>query len=218
MPERTSTSVSTYLCETGTRENGDYVRNDLDISHLISILKYCDGEGCLEFGRTYHGLIAKTGLDGDEFVNTNLIDMYAKCGDINSAVMVFNQMPRLNVALCNCLISGYANCGLFQEAFRLFMNYESWGNKLNSYTYSFMLAICGILSAIEEGKQLHAQVVKMEYLSETIVSNALLTMYCKCEVLADAKSLFEWLPQRNIVYSQNILLLLLLLLRYSGVF
>ncbi|KAH1107480.1 hypothetical protein J1N35_011248 [Gossypium stocksii] len=121
MPKRTSTGVSTYLRKTGTRENGDYARNDLDISHLISILKFCGGEGCLEFGRTYHGLIAKTGFDGDEFVNTNLIDIYA-------------------------------NCGLFEEALRLFMNYESWGNKLNSYTYSFKLAICRILSAIEEGK------------------------------------------------------------------
>nr|KJB55831.1 hypothetical protein B456_009G097000 [Gossypium raimondii] len=199
MPERTGTGVSTYLRETGTGENGDYARNDLDISHLISVLKFCGGEGCLEFGRTYHGLIAKTGLDGDEFVNTSLIDMYAKCGDIDSAVMVFNQMPRLDVASCNCLISGYANCGLFEEAFRLFMNYESWGNKPNSYTYSSMLAICGTLSAIEEGKQLHAQVVKMQYLSETAVSNALLTMYCKCEAMADAESLFERLPQRNIV-------------------
>ncbi|KAK5811981.1 hypothetical protein PVK06_027375 [Gossypium arboreum] len=126
-------SVSTYLRETGIGENGDYARNGLDISHLISILKFCGGEGYLEFGRTYH----------------------------DSAVMVFNQMPHLDVALCNCLISSYANCGLFEEAFRLFMNYESWGNKLNSYTYSFMLAICGILSTTEEGKQLHAQVVKM---------------------------------------------------------
>ncbi|PPR93926.1 hypothetical protein GOBAR_AA26748 [Gossypium barbadense] len=197
--EFVNTSLIDYLRETGTGENGDYARNDLDISHLISVLKFCGGEGCLEFGRTYHGLIAKTGLDGDEFVNTSLIDMYAKCGDIDSAVMVFNQMPRLDVASCNCLISGYANCGLFEEAFRVFMNYESWGNRPISYTYSSMLAICGILSAIEEGKQLHAQVVKMQYLSETAVSNALLTMYCKCEAMADAESLFERLPQRNIV-------------------
>ncbi|KAG8482643.1 hypothetical protein CXB51_024157 [Gossypium anomalum] len=152
MPERTSTGVSTYLRETGTKENGDYARNDLDISHLISVLKFCGGEGCLEFGRTYHSLIAKTRLDGDEFVNTSLIDMYAKCGDIDSAVMVFNHMPRLDVASCNCLIYGCSNCGLFEEAFRLFMNYESWGNQHNSYTNSSMLAVCGILSAIEEGK------------------------------------------------------------------
>ncbi|KAL4332918.1 hypothetical protein GQ457_07G034850 [Hibiscus cannabinus] len=199
MPERTGIGVSTYLHENGTWENGVFVRSDLDTSHLISVLKYCGGEGCVDLGRSYHGLIAKIGLDGDEFVNTSLIDMYAKCGDIVSAVMVFNQMPHLDVASCNCLISGYANCGLFDEAFRFFMKYESLGNMPNPYTYSTMLAICGTLSALEEGKQLHAQVVKMQYLSETAVSNALLTMYCKCETMTDAESVFERLPQRNII-------------------
>ncbi|PPD66210.1 hypothetical protein GOBAR_DD36917 [Gossypium barbadense] len=107
----------------------------MNAEYFLEFLKELVLVRCLEFGRTYHGLIAKTGLNGDD-----------------------------------------------------------WGNKPNSYTYSSMLAICGILSTIEEGKQLHAQVVKMQYLSETAVSNALLTMYCKCEAMADAESLFERLP------------------------
>ncbi|KAE8656796.1 putative Tetratricopeptide repeat (TPR)-like superfamily protein [Hibiscus syriacus] len=199
MPEITGIGVRTYLSGTGTWEDGAFVRSDLDTSHLISALRFCSDEGCVDLGRSYHGLIAKIGLDGDEFVNTSLIDMYAKSGGIDSAVMVFNQMHHLDVAACNCLISGYANCGLFDEAFRFFMKYESLGNKPNSYTYSSMLAICRILSALEEGKQLHAQVVKMQYLSETAVSNALLTMYCECKAMADAESVFEWIPQRNTI-------------------
>ncbi|XVF20009.1 hypothetical protein REPUB_Repub11eG0161000 [Reevesia pubescens] len=196
MPERIG--VSTYYHETRMEENG-LARYVLDSSHLISVLKFCGGNGCLELGRSYHALIAKIGLDGDEFVGASLIDMYAKCGDMDSAVVIFNRMPRLDVASCNCLISGYASCGLFDEAFRFFMKYDSFGNKPNPYTYSTMLAICGTLSAIEEGKQLHAQVVKMQYLSETAVSNAILTMYSKCGVMKDAESLFKRLPQRNII-------------------
>ncbi|KAH1092168.1 hypothetical protein J1N35_019425 [Gossypium stocksii] len=35
--------------------------------------------------------------------------------------------------------------------------------------------------------------------NETVMSNALLTMYCKYEEIADVESLFERLPLRNIV-------------------
>ncbi|KAK2642697.1 hypothetical protein Ddye_024460 [Dipteronia dyeriana] len=68
-----------------------------------------------------------------------------------------------------------------------------------------MLAVCSSFSAIDEGKQLHAQVVKMQYLSETAVGNALLTMYSKCGMIEDAESLFNSLVKRNVVsWSANI--------------
>ncbi|KAE8729461.1 hypothetical protein F3Y22_tig00003715pilonHSYRG00211 [Hibiscus syriacus] len=105
------------------------------------------------------------GLDGDEFVNTSLIDMYAKSGGIDSAVMVFSQMPHLDVAAC-------------RYAFRFFVKYESLGKKPNSYTYSTMLGICRILSALEERKQLHSQVVKMQYLSETTDFEKAMRKFC----------------------------------------
>ena len=79
------------------------------------------------------------------------------------------------------------------------MKYDSFGNKPNPCPYSTVLAICGTLSAIQEGKQLCAQVVKMQYLSEIAVSNALLIMYSKYDVMEDAESLFESLPRRNII-------------------
>ncbi|XVF46562.1 hypothetical protein PTKIN_Ptkin03bG0036900 [Pterospermum kingtungense] len=149
MPERTSMSTFYHETRMGENDKDDLARNGLDSSGLISVLKFCGGEGCLELGRSYHALIAKKGLDADEFVGTSLIDMYAKCGDMDSAEVTFSQLPVLDVASCNCLISGYAGCGLFDEAFRFFMKYDSLGNKPNPYTYSTMLAISGTISGIE---------------------------------------------------------------------
>ncbi|KAK3206296.1 hypothetical protein Dsin_020342 [Dipteronia sinensis] len=108
-------------------------------------------------------------------------------------------MPCLDVASCNCLISGYAKNRLFDEAFSFFMKFDGMGIRPNHYTYTAMLAVCGSFSAIDEGKQLHAQIVKMQYLSETAVGNALLTMYSKCGMMEDAESLFNSLVQRNVV-------------------
>ncbi|KAL5750305.1 hypothetical protein ACOSP7_024908 [Xanthoceras sorbifolium] len=171
----------------------------LDRRSVIDVLRFCSNEGCLELGRRYHGLIIKSGFGVDQFVGTSLVDMYAKCGDMGSAVMLINRMPYLDVASCNCLISGCAKNGLFDEAFSFFMMFDGIDIGPNHYTYTIMLAVCGSLLAIEEGKQLHAQIVKMQYISDTAAGNALLTMYSKCGMMQDAESLFKGLVQRNVV-------------------
>lgn len=172
----------------------------LDKQFVINVLSYCSREECLELGRRYHALITKTAVCGDQFVTTSLVNMYAKCGDIKSMVALVKQMPYLDIASCNCLLAGYAKNSLFDQAFRFFPKLDGIDVRPNHYTYSTMLAICGSLSAINEGKQLHAQTMKLQYLSKTAVSNALLTMYIKCGMMEDAESVFEGLVHRNVIW------------------
>ncbi|KAK4852613.1 hypothetical protein QYF36_025475 [Acer negundo] len=197
--------------EKGMVKNGFFTSNDdvpatfgssgrlLDRHFVIGVLKFCSNERCIELGRRYHALIIKSGVNVDQFVGTSLVDMYAKCGDMGSAIRLVIQMPCLDVATCNCLISGYTKNRLFDEAFSFFMKFDGMGIRPNHYTYTTMLAVCGSFSAIDKGKQLHAQIVKMQYLSETAVGNALLTMYSKCGMMEDAESLFNSLVKRNVV-------------------
>ena len=167
--------------------------------HMISTLSFCGREGCVELGKRWHCFVVKMGLGGDDFVCTSLIDMYAKCGDVDSAVRVYDGMTRLDVAICNCLISAYARNGFFVQAFQFFIQIWNMGIMPNHYTYSTMLTVCGTISAIQEGKQLHAHVVKMQYLSETAVGNALLTLYNKCGMAKEAEIVFQSLGQRNVI-------------------
>lgn len=171
----------------------------LDKQFVINLLSCCSREECLELGRRYHALIIKTAVCGNQFVTTSLVNMYAKCGDIKSAVALVKQMPYLDIASYNCVLSGYTKNALFDQAFRFFLTFDCIDIRPNHYTYSTMLAVCGSLSAIEEGKQLHAQTMKLQYLSKTAVSNALLTMYIKCGMMEDAESVFEGLVQRNVI-------------------
>ena len=195
--------------EEGVKEAGFFTRNGTPHvefgggfphrQYVISALSFCGREGCVELGRRWHCFVVKIGLGSDEFVCTSLIDMYAKCGEVDSAVRVYDKMTSLDAATCNCLISAYARNGFFVQAFQVFMQIGNMGTRPNHYTYSTMLAVCGTISAIQEGKQLHAHVVKMQYLSETAVGNALLTLYSKCGMMEEAEIVFESLGQRNII-------------------
>ncbi|KAF7148734.1 hypothetical protein RHSIM_Rhsim03G0016300 [Rhododendron simsii] len=53
-----------------------------------------------EFGRSVHCLALKTGFDGDVFVGSSMVDMYAKCGEIRDARTVFNGMPVCHHGYC----------------------------------------------------------------------------------------------------------------------
>ncbi|KAF8397443.1 hypothetical protein HHK36_016360 [Tetracentron sinense] len=175
------------------------MQNVVDRRSLFGALSFCGHVESLELGRRCHALVTKTGLDRDKFVVTSLIDMYAKCGDIESANMLFHQLGYSDIASCNSLISGYARNGLFDQALNFFMQVESIGIRPNHYTYSIMLSVCGTTLAIKEGKQLHAHVLKMQYLPKAAVGNALLTMYSKCGLMKEVEFLFERLPIRNII-------------------
>ncbi|KAK3009142.1 hypothetical protein RJ639_014169 [Escallonia herrerae] len=174
--------------------------NVMNRSNVIEFISCCGKEKSLELGKVSHALVMKTGLGSDKFVSTSTVNMYAKCGEMCNAVILFNQMLEPDIASCNCLISGYASNGLFNEAFDFFVKIANMGIMPNHYTYSILLTVCGTsVSAIEEGRQLHGHVVKTQYLSKTPVANALLTMYSKCGMMEEAEFLFESIGERNLV-------------------
>ncbi|KAK3007361.1 hypothetical protein RJ639_016037 [Escallonia herrerae] len=174
--------------------------NVMNRSNVVEFISCCGKEKSLELGKVSHALVMKTGLGADKFVSTSLVNMYAKCGEMCNAVILFNQMLDPDIASCNCLISGYASNGLFNEAFNFFVKIANMGIMPNHYTYSILLRVCGTsVSAIEEGRQLHGHVVKTHYLSKAPVANALLTMYSKCGMMEEGGILFESIGERNLV-------------------
>ena len=62
-------------------------------------------------GRILHGLVVKSGRSNDRFIAASLLDMYAKCGDLESAGEVFDRLDDRDAVAWNSLASGYAANG-----------------------------------------------------------------------------------------------------------
>lgn len=105
---------------------------------LVSLLSVCS-RGCdLNLGRYLHLYIVITGVNVDLIVRNALVDMYAKCGHLHSAEMVFNQMPDKNVVSWTSMVTAYARLGLTQSAQEIFdkmpvKNVVSWNSMISSY-------------------------------------------------------------------------------------
>jgi len=106
-------------------------------------------------GREIHGYAVVIRVEDDIYVRSALVDMYAKCGFISEASMLFYMMPERNTVTWNSMIFGYANHGYCDEAIELFDQMEkSEGNKLDHLTFTAVLTACSRAGMVEHGQSL----------------------------------------------------------------
>jgi pentatricopeptide repeat domain-containing protein 1 len=95
----------------------------------LGVLNACASVVALEEGRRVHQQILENGYESDVFVGNSLINMYAKCGNVEDACRVFNEMLIRNVVSWTSLILGHVNCGQGQKAMELFQQMQWEGLK-----------------------------------------------------------------------------------------
>jgi pentatricopeptide repeat protein len=88
---------------------------------FVGVLNACTSVFALEEGRHVHEQIIESGWDSDVFVGSSLVDMYAKCGNMDDACGVFNKLPSCNVVTWNAILAGCAMHGHDKEALK-FLN------------------------------------------------------------------------------------------------
>jgi pentatricopeptide repeat protein len=93
---------------------------ELDPVTFVGVLNACASVPVLGEARLAHLHIIHNSCESDVFVGSSLVDMYAKCGSMNDAWRVFNNMPSLNVVSWNAMILGHVKCGQGQKALELF--------------------------------------------------------------------------------------------------
>ncbi|XP_027106415.1 pentatricopeptide repeat-containing protein ELI1, chloroplastic [Coffea arabica] len=103
------------------------------------VLKSCADSLCFEMGKCVHGLSLRSGLNFDIYVGTSLIDMYVKCGALDVARTMFDEMPVRDTSSWNALIAGYMKDGFVNSAEGLFRampnrNIVSWTAMISGYT------------------------------------------------------------------------------------
>eukprot|EP01018_Ginkgo_biloba_P012605 Gb_10908 [translate_table: standard] len=158
---------------------------------LCSVLRACAGFLALAQGKQVHAYIIKTSFDLNVFVGTTLVDMYAKCRRIEDARHVFDKMPERNAVLWTAIISGYAQNGNGEEALQFFWDMHRAGVNSNQFTFPSVLGVCGNLLALDQGKQVHASIIRTGFESNVYVGSSLVDMYSKCGSVDNARQILD---------------------------
>ena len=176
-----------------------------DAFSFACALNACGETGDISKGKQIHEEIKmneKRMFEKDVVLGNALVDMYTKCGFLETAEMVLKELPIRNVASWNALISGYVRHQRYHEAFDCFekMRGSKKGcSKPDAITFLCILQACGSIGAIHKGKQIHNEIVSMGFLKNNIsLGNAVVDMYAQCGMLAIARQVLEELPFRDV--------------------
>eukprot|EP01018_Ginkgo_biloba_P033250 Gb_04533 [translate_table: standard] len=178
---------------------------------ILSVIPACSHLAALKQGEWVHSVAIKSGLDLDVSLENALIDMYAKCKNVNSARQLFDQMSKRDVVSWSAMIGGYAQNGHANEALALFYQMQLTDAKPNVVTLVSVLVACADLAVLQQGKEVHVYIIKHGFESDVSVGTTLVSMYAKCRRMDIARLLFDKMATRDVVswsamiagYTQN---------------
>ncbi|RWR87567.1 pentatricopeptide repeat-containing-like protein [Cinnamomum micranthum f. kanehirae] len=132
---------------------------------FASVIAACASLGALDQGKWVHHYLKQHRLEVDMVIGTALVDMYGKCGCVETAVKVFDEMHKKDVLAWTAMISTYAIHGFGEEALRLLKDMEMQGVKPNHVTFVGLLCACAHAGLVDEGRRLFDS-MRLVYLVE----------------------------------------------------
>eukprot|EP01018_Ginkgo_biloba_P010349 Gb_07336 [translate_table: standard] len=177
----------------------------IDSSTYVSLFQGCIRKKALSEGKLIHGHMTERAFKPDIVLGTILMTLYAKCGSLADARRVFDQMPKRNVVSWTAMIAAYAKHGLANEVLTLFCQMQRAGIQPDLFTIASVLPACANLEALEQGKEIHEELIRSGFQPDVIVWNALVDMYAKCGSIENARYVFDKMPQRDVV-SWNVII------------
>ncbi|KAK6123210.1 hypothetical protein DH2020_043067 [Rehmannia glutinosa] len=125
--------------------------------------------------------------------------MYAKCGHFVDSRKLFEDIAERNVVSWNALLSCYTQSDSFGEAMELFQEMVASGIRPDEFSLSTILNAATGLGDIRQGKKVHGYLVKLGYEGDPFSLNAMVDMYAKAGDLGDAITVFDNIPEPDIV-------------------
>ncbi|XP_077229213.1 putative pentatricopeptide repeat-containing protein At3g23330 [Tasmannia lanceolata] len=193
------TFASVYKCcagvndiKTGKKIHGWILRHEIGLDVVLenSKIDFYAKCGVFDYARRVFDKMAER-----DSVSWNImIGAYLQIGDIDRSMELFRRSPFRDVASWNTIIAGQMQNGFNKMALDLLYKMGEIEPKFNQFTYAMALVLVATLGLSELGGQIHSQILRRGFESDTFVMNSLLDMYCKCGKMESASSIFNKMP------------------------
>ncbi|TKY54509.1 Pentatricopeptide repeat-containing protein [Spatholobus suberectus] len=161
---------------------------------FTSLLSACMGSGALGHGRCAHCQIIQMGFHSYLHIDNALIAMYSKCGAIDDALYIFNNMVARDVVTWNTMISGYAQHGLAQEAINLFEEMMKQGVNPDAVTYLGVLSSCRHGGLVKQGQIYFNSMVEHGVQPELDHYSCIVDLLGRAGLLLEARDFIQNMP------------------------
>ncbi|KAM0916637.1 hypothetical protein ACQ4PT_010001 [Festuca glaucescens] len=171
-----------------------------DSVSFVSLLTACAQVGDVRGGMGVHGYIfRRPALRHETSLMNALISFYSQCDRLDDALNSFEDILDKDSVSWNAILSACANRGHHIEEFiRLFSEMCRKVTRWDSITILNVIRVstsCGIKMV----REAHGCSLRVGYIGDISVANAIIDAYAKCGHTQDADILFRNLAGRNIV-------------------
>lgn len=124
----------------------------LDSFVLSSVVAACADLVTLRQGEMIHCLVLKTGNNAEVWVQSSLVDMYAKNGELEAATYTFSCLPKCDLMCWNSMLTGYGHHGKPKEAFQVYFKMLKHGLNPDTVTFLSLLAACNHCGLVDKSR------------------------------------------------------------------
>ncbi|KVH97531.1 pentatricopeptide repeat-containing protein At3g26540 [Cynara cardunculus var. scolymus] len=176
-----------------------------DFSLYASLFNLCASRRALVETRKVESHLLTFNLTPPIFLLNRAIEAYGKCGCMDDARELFDEMPQRDGGSWNALISAYAHNGFAEEALGVFLDMKKEGLSWNEISFASVMGCCGSLLEIYFAKGIHGLIVKYGFCGNVIIGSSIVDVYGKGGFLSDARRMFDELCNPNEV-SWNVII------------
>lgn len=121
---------------------------------VVILLSACAEINNLNLGKLFHCQVIIRGMILNCQLGSALVHMYGKCGMLDHAKLIFNNMNDKNVWTWSSMILGLALHGSAEEALQLFKKMKICTVEPNHVTFLGVLCACSYGGLVEDGRRL----------------------------------------------------------------
>ncbi|KAL5580379.1 hypothetical protein UlMin_012821 [Ulmus minor] len=166
-----------------------------DETTLVSVISACTHLAALDLGKWIHAYIRKNNFKVNAILGTTLIDMYMKCGCVEHALEVFQEMGEKGTSTWNALILGLAMNGLVEKSLDMFSEMKTCCATPNEITFVAVLGACRHMGLVDEGRRQFDSMI-LEHKIEPNVKHygCMVDLLGRAGLLKEAEELIESMP------------------------
>ncbi|KAL3513561.1 hypothetical protein ACH5RR_026278 [Cinchona calisaya] len=170
------------------------------------VFKACGELKSFQWGGCAHGIAFRDGfVHSNVFVCNALIALYGRCGVLDDASKMFDEMLQrgiYDVISWNSIAAAYLQSRNAQKVLDVFRLMTSKGHiwlRTDVVSLVNVLPACASLNAWSNGREVHGYAVRRGLVEDIFVGNALLDMYAKCGFMDEAERMFERMEIKDVV-------------------
>ncbi|WOL05564.1 hypothetical protein Cni_G14293 [Canna indica] len=166
---------------------------------LSIIIRLCGTTKDLVVGLQFCCFAYHIGYFNYDLVVNSQINMFSRCGMVDSSSILFAGHPSRNLIMCNEMIAGYNLNGYGIKALQVFCSLIKLEIEADEFTYSNVLGACHGIQHQSTGEQVHARIIKLGLDSCCSICSSMINAYSSFGSITSCLKIFQGIGTLDIV-------------------